>query len=749
MKPKFKNYRVIKKIGQGGMGVVYAAEDLALGRLVALKVLAPYLVQDPEILERFRFEARSQARLVHPNITMVYSFLEEDQQAFLVLEFIDGETLESRINREGRIVAVETVAIFRKILGAMDYAHSRGVIHRDIKPSNIAFTSEGNVKIMDFGIALNIQESGRLTKTGHVLGTPHYMAPEQILGQEVTPHSDIYALGITLFEMLTGRLPFDSKSDFEVRMAQIKHPPPPPTSFGFPDITPELEEVILQALAKAPEERFASTGEFRQALEASVTREQLITVVKDLRLDKATQVLKVPRKPVTPPPEPEIEEPAAPPPERQLGEAPTPQANAPGPEASLALPLGDEVQESCLSPPPEWIEESPPPPSSEMPPTEPSAPQLNEPQAQPAITPEPEGTASPPPADVLELSVTPPLEQVEEFPMGSLSEPWQTETPVPPAGDRLEEPPRPQPPEEELEEPSAPALSEPGLAEPVVPPSVELQEEELPPAAPSSGGPQSQELPVMPVLEEPLVPPPLQTGGSSRSRLLFLPLALLPLLAWFIFFRANFSPTPPSPNKTMVSTEPEAKASEKLAPSSQLRAEKTPGSAVPPGGPSVIPVPHEVASAELGKVAKDQPEKEKPMTMAALPLSEKKAEMSEVKEPKPVDLQKTIKNNLATNGFAKLGVLVDAKKGVVISGNVKNMVQKNKVMQIVSSMGLSVPADYSQLKIAREAVVETVKKKAPEERPRATRPEAAPKPSPPEALRKPLPPRMDRGNIQF
>ena len=313
MKLKLKNYRVIKKIGHGGMGLVYVAEDLSLGRLVALKVLAPYLVQDPEILERFRFEARNQAKLVHANITMVYSFLVEDEQAFLVLEFIDGETLESRINREGRIVAMEALPIFRKILGALGYAHSKGVIHRDIKPGKIAFTSEGDVKIMDFGIALNIEETGRLTKTGHILGTPHYMAPEQILGKELTVRTDIYALGITLFEMLTGRLPFDSKSDFEVRVAQIQHPPPSPRSFGYQDITPELEEVILKALAKEPEARFSSAKEFLQGLEAAVGRDHLVTVIKAQRPGKSTQVKPAQRKsakPAPPPAEPEIEEPA-------------------------------------------------------------------------------------------------------------------------------------------------------------------------------------------------------------------------------------------------------------------------------------------------------------------------------------------------------------------------------------------------------------------------------------------------------
>ena len=412
----------------------------SLGRLVALKVLAPYLVQDPEILERFRFEARNQAQLVHPNITMVYSFLVEDEQAFLVLEFIDGETLESRINREGRIVAMEALPIFRKILGALGYAHSKGVIHRDIKPGNIAFTSEGNVKIMDFGIALNIEETGRLTRTGHILGTPHYMAPEQILGQEVTFRTDIYALGITLFEMLTGRLPFDSKSDFEVRVAQINHPPPSPRSFGYQDITPELEEVILKALAKEPEERFASAGEFLQALEAAVERDHLVTVVKGLRLDKSTQLIKVPRKRASPPAEPELAETSAPPPEALREEAiePPPLALQP---VGVPAPPPEEPPREELSPPPVESEREEPPAS-----------RLSEIQ---------EALRSPVPEQIEDLAVSP-------------AEPELAETSAPPPEASREEAIEPPSFRGEVEKPSAAALSEPRLKAPVVPPSLDL-----------------------------------------------------------------------------------------------------------------------------------------------------------------------------------------------------------------------------------------------------------------------------------
>jgi serine/threonine protein kinase len=268
-----KNYRVIKMIGQGGMGVVYCAEDMRLGRLVALKFLTPYLVREPQIVKRFRAEARSQACLVHPNITLVYAFEEEKDQAFLVLEYVDGETLEDKIKSQGRLSPQETAGIFHHILTAMDYAHSKGLVHRDLKPGNIGFTQEGVVKVMDFGIALNTQEANRLTRTGHILGTPHYMAPEQILGRTVDARTDIYALGITLFETLTGRVPFEGDSDYEVSVAQINDPPPSPRDLGFTDVSPALEEVLFKALAKKPEERFASCGEFLQALEDSLRPE--------------------------------------------------------------------------------------------------------------------------------------------------------------------------------------------------------------------------------------------------------------------------------------------------------------------------------------------------------------------------------------------------------------------------------------------------------------------------------------------
>jgi serine/threonine protein kinase len=738
MKLQLQNYRVIKKVGQGGMGLVYVAEDLSLGRLVALKVLAPYLVQEPEILERFRFEARHQAQLTHPNITMVYSFVQEEEKAYLVLEFIDGETLESRISREGRIPARETASIFRKILGAIEYAHSKGVIHRDIKPGNIAFTLEGNVKIMDFGIALNVAESGRLTRTGHVLGTPHYMAPEQILSQEVTFATDIYALGITLFEMVTGRLPFDSKSDYEVRVAQINNPPPSPRSFGYPDITPELEEVILKALAKAPEDRFASAREFRQALEAAVESDRLATMVKGRPPDQATRVAKGPRKrskPAPPSPPPEIADLAPPP--AAPGSTIPPVAPPAAVQEGVDLPASPP-RDTISTPPP--LDAEPPKSSIPSPPTPLPGPgaDLQEPVASPpaeeigvpAVTPftelpEEVLTTTPFPEPPSAAASAPPPEETREIPVA----PPPDERPPPPISAEPDEPavlpppepvdglPPPSPTPETLTAAPAPAPAEPEPAppEPPAPPVPEppLPQEPLPPAVPEGAHPA----------------PPVRARRFSRPLLIFLPLGLLAALALIIAFRVLL-PLGPSPTDTgVVSSQPGAASRKKVA---------LPAPVTPP----VSPAPKASPAAPSQAPAATQPDKAK-----TLPPGEKPAAPPQARKPQPDELRRAIKDSLAVNGFSEVEVQVSEAKGVVIAGRVRNVGQKYKIIRIINAMGLGMPTDYNGLKVVKPAVAKTAPKKRPEAL-ETTRqePEPAPAPPPPAVLRKPLPPRLDRDN---
>ncbi|MFO1428662.1 MAG: serine/threonine-protein kinase [Candidatus Competibacteraceae bacterium] len=258
-------YKILEKIGEGGMGTVYKGIDILLERQVAIKLLRPELAHDQGLIKRFRAEAVALARLNHPNIVMLYSFLPHNDQFFMALEFVQGETLDKIIKRHGAMPWQQAISLICQALNGLEHAHSFKVVHRDIKPANMAVTPAGTLKLMDFGIA-RILQTARLTRTGHLFGTLEYMSPEQVQGKETDSRSDIYSLGIVLYEMLTGHIPFTGHSDFELLKAQVEKLPQPPRSLT-PQLPAELDKVVLRALAKAPENRFQNAAEFRTALE--------------------------------------------------------------------------------------------------------------------------------------------------------------------------------------------------------------------------------------------------------------------------------------------------------------------------------------------------------------------------------------------------------------------------------------------------------------------------------------------------
>jgi serine/threonine protein kinase len=258
------NYKITEKIGEGGMGTVYKGVDMMLEREVAIKALRPELGSQPAVVERFRSEAVTLAKLNHPNIATLYSFFRQGDHFFMVLEFVRGATLDRIINAQGAMSCEQAITMFSQVLEGIDHAHRFGVVHRDIKPGNVMLTDTGTLKVLDFGIA-RVLGTSRMTKTGHLIGTIEYMSPEQVRGQETDARSDIYSLGMLLYEMLTGRVPFSTDSEFELMKSQVEAIPPPPRDFA-PHIPDAIEEAILKSLAKRPEDRFQMAGEFRAAL---------------------------------------------------------------------------------------------------------------------------------------------------------------------------------------------------------------------------------------------------------------------------------------------------------------------------------------------------------------------------------------------------------------------------------------------------------------------------------------------------
>jgi eukaryotic-like serine/threonine-protein kinase len=233
MPEQISSFRLEAEIAHGGMGIVYRGVHTVFDEVVAIKAIFPELTLNPELRERFLNEAKIQRRLQHPNIVQIREFLIEQERFYIVMEFIEGETLNQYMRKMGRpMVASEAIPIFSQALEGLGFAHSHGVIHRDVKPSNIMLTRQEVAKLTDFGIARALG-AAKLTRTGTALGTPAYMSPEQIEGTKIDLRTDIYSLGITFYEMLTGRVPFekpsDSDSDFAVLTAQVREPPTPPS----------------------------------------------------------------------------------------------------------------------------------------------------------------------------------------------------------------------------------------------------------------------------------------------------------------------------------------------------------------------------------------------------------------------------------------------------------------------------------------------------------------------------------------
>ena len=277
-------YRVIRRLGSGGMANVYLAEDEELGRRVAIKVLDEKHANDEQFVERFRREAKNAASLSHPNIVSIYDRGEAEGTYYIAMEYIEGRTLKELIVSRGPLPVERAVSYARQILGAVRFAHRKGIVHRDIKPHNVLVDTDGRLKVTDFGIAR--AGASQMTEAGSIIGTAQYLSPEQARGAPVDQRSDLYSVGIVLHEMLTGSVPFTGDTPVEIAMKHISAVPEPP-SVARPDLPDDLDLVVLRALAKDPRERFQTAEE----MDAELGRVAAGLSVTEATADAATAVL--------------------------------------------------------------------------------------------------------------------------------------------------------------------------------------------------------------------------------------------------------------------------------------------------------------------------------------------------------------------------------------------------------------------------------------------------------------------------
>jgi beta-lactam-binding protein with PASTA domain/predicted Ser/Thr protein kinase len=280
-------YRIVRKLGAGGMANVYLAEDQELGRRVAIKILNDRHANDDQFVERFRREAKNAAALSHPNIVSIYDRGEAEGTYYIAMEYLDGRSLKELIVGRGPAPVKVAVEYARQILSALRFAHRHGIVHRDIKPHNVLVDGEGRVKVTDFGIAR--AGASQMTEAGSIVGTAQYLSPEQARGANVDQRSDLYSLGVVLYELLTGEAPFEGDTPVEIAMKHLSAVPDPPSSHR-PDLPRELDLVVMRALAKDPDDRYQSAEEMEADLER-VARGAPVAAATE---ESATQVMRVP-----------------------------------------------------------------------------------------------------------------------------------------------------------------------------------------------------------------------------------------------------------------------------------------------------------------------------------------------------------------------------------------------------------------------------------------------------------------------
>jgi serine/threonine-protein kinase len=286
-------YRVEARIGAGGMAEVFRGLDTTLDRQVAIKILAPQFARDPSFVDRFRREAQAAARLNHPNIVHTFDTGVDGDTNYIVMEYVEGRTLAEFLGRGGTLAPVKAAEIAEKVAEALMAAHAQGVIHRDIKPANVMVTRDGHVKVMDFGIARMLAGPDTVEQTAAVLGTAAYLSPEQAQGQAVDARSDLYSLGVVLYEMLTGKPPFTGDSAMAVAYKHVQETPLPPSTLNS-DVPPRLDAVVMRSLAKNPANRYQSAAEFREDLQRVIDGQEVQATPLLPPESSATQVISRP-----------------------------------------------------------------------------------------------------------------------------------------------------------------------------------------------------------------------------------------------------------------------------------------------------------------------------------------------------------------------------------------------------------------------------------------------------------------------